>query len=132
MANRHRGEISATLDGRERTLCLTLGALAELEASFGADDLVALAGRFETGRLSACDIVRIIGCGLRGAGEAVSDDEVAAMRTEGGAAGFATIAAELIRATFGGDESEEGAARADENPPAATPMRRESRSPGTV
>ena len=43
MANRHRGEI-AVLDGRERTLCLTLGALAELEASFGAEDLVALAG----------------------------------------------------------------------------------------
>ena len=69
MANRHRGEISATLDGRERTLCLTLGALAELEAAFGADDLVALASRFESGRLSARDIVRIIGCGLRGAGE---------------------------------------------------------------
>ena len=66
MANRHRGEISAVLDGRERTLCLTLGALAELEAAFGADDLVALASRFESGRLSARDIARIIGCGLRG------------------------------------------------------------------
>ncbi len=115
MANRHRGEIAARLDGRERTLCLTLGALAELEASFGADDLVALAARFESGRLSARDIVRIIGCGLRGAGEAVSDDEVAAMRTEGGAAGFATIAVELIRATFGGDAG--GEEREGENPP---------------
>ncbi len=116
MANRHRGEISATLDGRERVLCLTLGALAELEASFGADDLVALTTRFESGRLSARDIVRIIGCGLRGAGEAVSDEEVAAMRTEGGAAGFAQIAAALIRATFGGEGQEEGEARAAENP----------------
>ncbi len=116
MANRRRGEIAAALDGRERTLCLTLGALAELEASFGAEDLVSLAARFESGRLSARDIIRIIGCGLRGAGEAVSDDEVAALRTEGGAAGFARIAAELIRATFAGDgggEEREGA-----NPPA--------------
>src|SRR5687767_5105264 len=102
MANRHRGEVAARLDGRERVLCLTLGALAELEASFGADDLVALAARFETGRLSARDLIRILGSGLRGAGEAVSDYEVAAMRIEGGAAGFARLAAELIGATFGG------------------------------
>ena len=133
MANRHRGEISAVLDGRERTLCLTLGALAELEASFCADDLVALAGRFETGRLSARHITRIIGCGLRGAGEAASDEEVAAMRTEGGAAGFATIAAELIRATFGGDEGggadiSEGA---EEREGANPPPPQESRSAGT-
>ena len=128
MANRHRGEISAVLDGRERTLCLTLGALAELEAAFAADDLVALAGRFENGRLSARDITRIIGCGLRGAGESVSDDEVAAMRAEGGAAGFAMIAAALIRATFGGGaEGEEERERA--NPPA--PNREASRSAGT-
>ena len=123
MANRHRGEISAVLDGRERTLCLTLGALAELEAGFGADDLVALATRFESGRLSARDITRIIGCGLRGAGEQVGDDEVAAMRADGGAAGFATIAAELIRATFGGDDDTSGAGEEREggNPQPAVP-----------
>ena len=101
MANPIRGEIAVTLDGRERTLCLTLGALAELEAGFGADGLMALAGRFEAGKLSARDLIRIIGCGLRGAGEAISDAEVAAMRCDGGAAGFARIAAELIRASFG-------------------------------
>jgi hypothetical protein len=113
VANRHRGEISAELDGRERTLVLTLGALAELEAALGVDDLVSLAARFEGGKLSARDVARIIGCGLRGAGEAVSDDDVAAMRAEGGAAGFARSAAELIRATFGG----EGEERERENPP---------------
>ena len=62
---------------------LTLGALAELEAAFGADDLVALAERFGTGRLTARDLMRIIGAGLRGAGEAVTDDEVAAMTVAG-------------------------------------------------
>lgn len=115
MANRRRGEIAATLDGRERNLCLTLGALAELEDAFGAADLVALAGRFESGRLSARDIVRIIGCGLRGAGEPVGDDEVAAMRIDGGAAAMARLAAALIAATFdaGGAPGE-----ADQRPPA--------------
>jgi hypothetical protein len=101
MANRHRGEIAAELGGRCRTLVLTLGALAELEAAFGAGDLVTLAERFGSGRLSARDLVRIIGAGLRGAGEAVGDDEVAAMTASGGAAGFVAIAAELIAATFG-------------------------------
>jgi hypothetical protein len=100
MANKYRGEIDAELGGRRRTLVLTLGALAELEAAFGAQDLVALAERFGSGRLSARDLVRIIGCGLRGAGEAVSDDEVASMPTDGGAAGYVRIAAELIAATF--------------------------------
>jgi hypothetical protein len=105
MANRRRGEVAATIDGRERTLCLTLGALAELEAAFGVDDLMALAARFESGKLSARDVMKIVGCGLRGAGEEVSDDEVASMRAEGGAAGFALVAAELIRATFGAVEA---------------------------
>ena len=100
MPNRHRGEIAAELGGRQRTLVLTLGALAELESAFDADDLVALTERFGSGRLSARDLTRIIAAGLRGAGEAVTDDDVSAMTAEGGAAGFVRIAAELIAATF--------------------------------
>jgi Phage tail tube protein, GTA-gp10 len=100
MANRHRGEIAAALGGRTRTLVLTLGALAELESAFEAGDLVALAERFGSGRLSARDLVRIIGAGLRGAGDDVTDEEVAAMTAEGGAAGYVRITAELIAATF--------------------------------
>ena len=100
MPNTHRGEIEAVLGGRRRTLVLTLGALAELEAAFGTGDLVALTERFGSGRLSARDLIRILGAGLRGAGEAVGDDEVAAMTAAGGASGFVTIAAELIAATF--------------------------------
>lgn len=104
MANRHRGEIEAVLDGRPHTLVLTLGGLAELEAAFGAEDLAALAARFSEGRFAARDLVRVIGAGLRGAGAAVSDAEVAAMRAEGGAAGFAAIVAALLSATFGGGD----------------------------
>lgn len=105
MPNRHRGEIEAEIGGVRRTLVLTLGALAELEAAFGADDMVALAERFGAGRLKARDLIRIIGAGLRGAGEPVSDDEVALMDVEGAAAGYVRIAAELIAATFGADDA---------------------------
>jgi len=101
MPNIHRGEIEAEIGGASRKLVLTLGALAELEAAFGADDLVALTERFGAGRMKARDLIRIIGAGLRGAGEAVSDDEVAAMAVAGGAQGYVRIAAELIAATFG-------------------------------
>lgn len=107
MANRHRGEISAELDGRPRTLVLTLGALAELEQAFGAGDLVALTERFGAGRLSARDAIAILAAGLRGAGESVSEDEVARMTTPGGAAGFARLVGELIAATFGAGEGAE-------------------------
>jgi hypothetical protein len=101
MANAHRGEIEAEIGGARHTLVLTLGALAELESAFGAQDLVALTERFGTGRLKAQDLICIIGAGLRGAGESVTDDEVARMEVEGGAQGYVRIAAELIAATFG-------------------------------
>lgn len=110
-ANARRGELAAMIDGRERVLCLTLGALAELESAFAVDDLTALAERFSSGRLSARDLTRIIAAGLRGGGEAVGDEEVAAMKVEGGVAGFAAIAAALLAATFGG--SKEAAPAAD-------------------
>ncbi len=105
MANLHRGEIEAEIGGARRRLVLTLGALAELEAVFGAEDLVALAERFGAGRLKARDLVRVIGAGLRGAGEAISDDEVARLSVEGGATGYVRIAAALLTATFGTEEA---------------------------
>lgn len=101
MANRRRGEVAAVVDGRPVTLCLTLGALCELEAAFGVDDLVALGERFASGRLAARDLLRIFGCALRGGGSAIGDDEVATLRVDGGLAGLAGIVAELLEVTFG-------------------------------
>lgn len=100
-ANARRGEVAAILDGREMRLRLTLGALAELESAFAAEDLGALVARFSTGKLSATDMVRVIGAGLRGAGATATDDEVAAMHCEDGAAGYARIVSDLLTLTFG-------------------------------
>lgn len=102
MINKHRGEIEAMLDGRSYRLVLTLGALAELESAFGDEDMLALAARFEKGRLSARDCTKIIAAGLRWAGCAISDDDVNAMQADGGAAGYVDIVARLLQATFGG------------------------------
>lgn len=89
------------IGGEARVLCLTLGALAELEARLGAGDLMGLAERFEAGRLSARDLTAIIGAGLRGGGNALSDDDLARMTIEGGLVGAAKIAADLLAASFG-------------------------------
>jgi hypothetical protein len=101
MVNPRRGEIAAEFDGRQHTLCLTLGALAELEGKFGAGGLVELASRFESGKLSARDLTAIIACGLRGGGAAYSDEEVAAFKVTGGLQTYVRIAADLLAATFG-------------------------------
>lgn len=101
MANIHRGEIDATIDGKKLVLCLTLGALAELENSLQADDLLALGERFASGKVSARHLIIILGAGLRGAGNDISDDELANLPIEGGLKGAASIAAALLQATFG-------------------------------
>ncbi|MDZ7822837.1 MAG: gene transfer agent family protein [Ahrensia sp.] len=101
MVNRHRGEISAELGGKQRCLCLTLGALAQLESYFAVGDLSALAERFATGKLAAADLISIIHAGLLGGGHTFSREEVAEMQAEGGLHGYAKIAAELLTVTFG-------------------------------
>lgn len=100
-ANRHRGEVEGVIDGERRILCLTLGALAELETAFGADSLTDLAARFAGGRLKSADLTRILACGLRGGGNRVSDADVADMVVEGGVAGAAKLVGELLALTFG-------------------------------
>jgi len=105
-ANRRRGEIEAEFDGERRILCLTLGALAELETAFAADSLVDLAARFSGGRLKSADIIKVIGCGLRGGGNRLSDEDVAAMAVAGGVSGYAAIVGDLLTATFGGQEGD--------------------------
>jgi hypothetical protein len=101
MPNIHRGEIAAEIGGESRVLCLTLGALAELEHAMQVGDLAGLADRFASGRVSARDLTAILGAGLRGGGNAISDDDLARLSIEGGLKGAAEIAARLLKATFG-------------------------------
>lgn len=101
MAIAHRGEIDATIGGEVMTLCLTLGALAELESRLEAGDLVGLAERFSAGRIAARDLTAILGAGLRGGGHAITDDDLARLSIEGGLKGAAEIAVRLLKASLG-------------------------------
>ena len=102
MANRHRGEIEAELGGQNYTLVLTLGALAEIEDAYGGEDMIAIAERFESGRIKASDAIKVIGAGLRGAGATLTNEDVARLSVAGGAAGYLRIVADLLKATFAG------------------------------
>ncbi|WP_237155549.1 gene transfer agent family protein [Oryzibacter oryziterrae] len=126
MTNSYRGEISAVLGGAERVLRLTLGGLAELEEAFGAEDMTDLARRFSSGTLKAADAVKVIGAGLRGAGEAMTNADVAGLHVEGGVAGYVDIVVRLIAATFGLDPAREG-----ERPLAPPAETAPAPSPGT-
>lgn len=104
MTNRHRGEVEITLDGRCWSMVLTLGALAELEGAYAADNLDDLLARFTTGRLSANDIQRLLLAGLKGAGHDVDADQLARMRCPQGVVGMAQAVKHLLEATFAPQE----------------------------
>ena len=104
MPNRRRGEVALQLGDARYTLCLTLGALAELEEAFGVQDLMALGERFGSGRLSSRDLLTLLGVALRGGGQAMSDAEVAKLPLQDGIEPVAAALADLLVATFGGGD----------------------------
>lgn len=65
--NAIRGEVVVPLAGAPRRLCLTLGALARIEAVLRLDDWSALPERF--GRLSATELLAVLAALLEGGGE---------------------------------------------------------------
>ncbi|MFS8180777.1 gene transfer agent family protein [Pseudovibrio denitrificans] len=98
--NRRRGEVLAELGGQKHILVLTLGALAELEDTLNCTSLQQLTERFSEGHLSAADIIKVLGAGLRGGGLIIENEEVAELSHEGGVAALAKLAGELLVATF--------------------------------
>lgn len=101
MANRRRGEVPLILGPERYTLCLTLGALAELEDTLGAGDLAGLAERFARGRLAARDLIALLGAALRGGGHALDDAEIAALPLAGDLAAIAEALGAVLAAAFG-------------------------------
>ena len=67
-ANAARGEVVRPIAGEPRRLCLTQGALAELEAALGCDGLEALSQRLRN--VGARELLLVLAALLRGGGEA--------------------------------------------------------------
>ncbi|WP_066710742.1 gene transfer agent family protein [Celeribacter ethanolicus] len=100
MANPFQGEVALTLNGDRHVLKLTLGALAELEAGLEVDTLVALVERYEAGRFSSADVLRIVVAGLRGGGWKGGYDDILTAEIAGGPLEAARVGAELIARAF--------------------------------
>ena len=100
MANPFAGEVALVIDGQRRVCKLTLGALAELEASLGTDTLVAVVERFEGAQFSSRDVLALLVAGLRGGGWRGTVDDLLSAEIAGGPVGAAKVAAELLARAF--------------------------------
>ena len=100
MANPWTGEVALTIDGERYVLKLTLGALAELEDSLGADSLVALVERFERGAFSSRDVLALIVAGLRGGGWRGRASDLVSAEIAGGPVEAARAAGQLLARAF--------------------------------
>lgn len=65
--NGARGEVSILIAGKVCQLCLTLGALAELETAFGCKSISELQARLRA--LSAVELTSVLAILLRAGGE---------------------------------------------------------------
>ena len=91
-ANGVRGEVTAVLAGEPRRLCLTLGALAEIETALGIDNPAQLGERLRDP--GARDILAMLQALLRGGGEDAFASALPAQPVE------ATEAAAAVAAAF--------------------------------
>lgn len=103
MTNFHRGDVSLELGGERFTLRLTLQALAEIEAAFGVADLQALGERLSRGRVSARDLVLLLGASLRGGGAAMSDAALAQRITASDLPMAIAALGQVFALSFGGE-----------------------------
>lgn len=65
-----RGDVRLTINGEEKTLRLTLGALADIEDRLGGGDLTALQARLKNPRVA--DIILVLHALLVGGGAALT------------------------------------------------------------
>lgn len=97
--NRARGEVLLEIDGRSRRLCLTLGALAELEGAFDVGSFKDLSDRL--GALTASDLIHVVAALTAGGGEPMTSRDIAAAEIDPGAA--ARAVSEAFARAFGDD-----------------------------
>ena len=94
--NAARGEVLLRIDGVERRLCVTLGALAELEAAFDVVSLTELSERLA--QLTASDLLIVLSALCSGGGEPASAAELASAQVDAKAA--AAAVARAFQAAF--------------------------------
>ncbi|WP_136637453.1 gene transfer agent family protein [Pseudooceanicola onchidii] len=100
MGNPYAGEVTLVIDGQAHVMRLTLGALAELEATLQTGSLVELVERFETSSFSTRDVLALIVAGLRGGGWTGRSADLLSAEIEGGPVAASRAAAALLTGAF--------------------------------
>ena len=100
MANPWAGEVRVVIDGVPHDCKLTLGALAELEATLGTGSLLDLIRRFEGAAFSGADVMAVVVAGLRGGGWTGTTADLITADIAGGPVGAAKLAATLLAHAF--------------------------------
>ena len=108
MINRKRGEALWHHQGRDYRLCLTLGALAELEDYFETAGLAELGERLSRGSLAARDVIALLAAGLRGGGETLPRSALEALPVAELFPHALHAIAAMVEAAFGTGGSGEG------------------------
>jgi Phage tail tube protein, GTA-gp10 len=76
MINRARGETGLSINGKTHALCLTLGALAQIETALETASLDDLSARLR--QLRAADVLMVLEALLMGGGNPLSEAELQA------------------------------------------------------
>ncbi len=105
MANPWAGEVELIIEGEAHICKLTLGALAELEASLKGETVLDLIERFETGRFATRDVLALIVAGLRGGGWRGTAEDLLSSEIRGGLLEATKVAAQLLARAFGSGET---------------------------
>lgn len=95
-ANRTRGEVAFEHEGESYSLCLTLAALAEIEAGLGLSSLDDLFHRLAGGHITSADVRVILAAALKGGGHTGREALVARL----GLAEALGLVAMLLEASF--------------------------------
>jgi hypothetical protein len=82
--NRARGEVPLVIEGERHQLCLTIGALAEIEESLGLASLGDLEARLKSPSMK--DVIAILAALLRGGGHDLDELELGGRQIDLGVA----------------------------------------------
>lgn len=91
LVNGVRGETVIDIDGQPHALCLTLGALAQLETAFGVNGPAAVARRLAS--LSAQDTLIVLEALLQGGGNPIDRQTLRSLKVSPSQAAKAVAAA---------------------------------------
>lgn len=85
--NKARGEVPLVIEGEAHTLCVTIGALAEIETALGLVSLAELEERLKAPGIK--DVIAILAALLRGGGHDLDERALGARQVDLGAAASA-------------------------------------------